>query len=311
MFGIHKNKIFSTLSILAFIIGACGSTPQLQDDISTAVAQTVQAQNSLTKIANAPTLTPAPPVEIAATAADIPAATNTSAPVVGAPSCTVSASLIGETPPDGTILKPGEYFWKTWTLQNTGTCTWDTSYQLVYWSGDLMDGLVSYPLPEAVPANGQKDIAIYLRAPATEGTFTGYWKLQTPWQTSFGVGGYDEPIYAQVTVSNAKKPAYQITSVDFAVKRDPESGCVTNVNYTLNATISTNGPLEVKYYWTASGSLYTTPKILVFTSAQTQTISYTISINKQSSKPTDYWIQLSIADPAGYDFKKTYVNHQC
>jgi hypothetical protein len=310
MFGIYKNKILSVLGILIFMISACGPVPQVDENIATAVAQTVQAQNSLTKIAEAPTMTPAPVIEVAATA-DV-AVTNTPLPAaVGAPGCTVSASLISETPPDGTILRPGEYFWKTWTLRNTGTCVWDSSYQLIYWSGDLMDGLVAYPLPEIVPADGTKDIAIYLRAPASEGTFTGFWKIQTPWQTSFGVGQYDEPIYAQITVSDAKKPNYQITSVDFNVVRDPESGCATNVYYTLNASIATNGPLEVKYYWTASGSLYTTPKVLVFDSAKNQTISYTIGINQQSSKPTDYWIMLSIMDPPGYEYKKIYLNHQC
>ena len=112
MSDIHKYKILIVLSILTFIGSACGSSSQSQENISTAVAQTVQAQNSLTKIANIPTLTPVPNLEITATVN--PAVTNTSAPIVGAPGCTVSARLAGETPPDGTLLKPGEYFWKNW-----------------------------------------------------------------------------------------------------------------------------------------------------------------------------------------------------
>jgi hypothetical protein len=310
---IHKYKTKATLvlSILMVMVSACGgSTAQTQDQISTAVAQTVQAQNSLTEVAAMPIPpTSTPPMEIIATPDAI--ATNTSVPVSGAPGCTVSASLLGETPPDDVILKPGELFWKTWTLKNTGTCTWDTSYQLVYWSGDLMDGLVAYQLPEVVAPDGQKDIAIYLKAPATEGTFTGYWKIQTPWGASFGVGQYDEPIYVQVVVSDDKRPNYQVTAVDFSVTRDPKEGCPANVYYTLNATISTSGPLEIKFYWNASGSLYTQPAPLVFNSAQTKTISYTISVNKNSTKPTDYWIQFFISEPAGQDFKKIYVNHAC
>ena len=106
--------------------------------------------------------------------------TSTPAPILGAPGCTVAARLAGETPPDETLLKPGQYFWKTWTLENTGTCTWDATYKLIYNSGDLMDGLTSYPLPGLVAPGETGEISIYLKTPATEGTFTGYWSIQTP-----------------------------------------------------------------------------------------------------------------------------------
>jgi len=310
MFDKHKYKITTLLGILILITSSCaGTNSQSQDQISTAVAQTVQAQESLTKVANItiPTLLPTQ----ASAVTSNPDITNTPAPVSGNPGCTVSASLINEIPPDGAILKPGEAFWKTWTIKNTGTCTWDSTYKLIYWSGDLLDGLTAYPLPEVFTPEAQKDIAIYLRAPANEGSFAGYWKIQTPWGESFGVGQYSEPIYVEVAVSNEKRPAYQITSVEFSLVRDPESGCPTNVYYTLNAAISTNGPLDVKYNFTASGSLFTSPAVITFDSAQTKTVSYTFSINKQSNKPTDYWFQFFISDPKGWDFKKIYVNYNC
>ena len=123
MFEFQKNRALFAVSILAFVVSACGGSAQSQIDISTAVAQTVQAQNSLTKIAEVPTLTPVPLAEITATSDLI--ATNTTAPIVGAPGCTTSAKLAAENPPDGTLLKPDENFWKTWALENTGTCTWD------------------------------------------------------------------------------------------------------------------------------------------------------------------------------------------
>ena len=161
----QKYKILTALSIFAFLMNACGSPSQTQVNIATAVAQTVQAQNSLTKIANAPTLTPEPSIEIPATAN--PAITNTAAPVVGAPNCTVSARLASENPPDQALLKPGDTFLKTWSLENTGTCTWDTSYKLVFMNGDLMGGLASYPLPEPVaPGETKKGIHFYQRHPA-------------------------------------------------------------------------------------------------------------------------------------------------
>jgi hypothetical protein len=174
-----------------------------------------------------------------------------------------------------------------------------------------MDGLTEYPLPDVFATGEQKDISIYLRAPATEGSFTGYWKIKTPWGANFGVGQYSEPFYVQAVVSNNKKQTYQVTAVDFTLVRDPDSGCATNVYYTLKAAISTNGPLDVKYHWTASGSLFTTPAVVSFTSAQTKIVEYTFSVNHKSTKPTDYWFQFFIEDPQGWDFKKYYVNYTC
>src|SRR6266508_3471220 len=98
MFGLRKYKLLNTLIGIAWLAAACGSPSQAQSDISTAVAQTVQARDSLTEVVGIPTITPKINTETAAT----PAVTPTSAPtLVSAPSdpnCT-QAMLIGETPP--------------------------------------------------------------------------------------------------------------------------------------------------------------------------------------------------------------------
>jgi len=44
------------------------------------------------------------------------------------------------TVPDGTTFAPGAAFNKTWRLKNVGTCTWTTSYSLVFDSGEKMGG---------------------------------------------------------------------------------------------------------------------------------------------------------------------------
>ncbi len=308
MFDFNKNKIPITLSILMLVISACGSAPQSQENISTAVAQTVQAQNSLTQIANAPTLTPAPPVGITATID--PAAVNTSAPVVGAPGCTVSARLAGENPPDGTLLKPGELFWKTWSLENTGTCTWDSTYKVVYQSGDLLGGLASYPLPETVAPGETKDISIYLKAPDIEGTVAGYWSIQTPWNTFFGVGPTSDPFYVQVSVSNAKRPKYEITSVTYRLTRNPESGCPTNVRYTVYATITTNGPYEFSYFWDQKDGNESGSRSMKFTTAGSQTISREWMVGKGDS-PNPRWMQIIVTDPTHQEYERFVFENNC
>src|SRR5690349_10157277 len=143
---------FALVSGIALLICACG--PSSQSTIATSVAQTVQAGESLTQIAGSETAvvtnSPEAPVAetpLASAATPTSAATLVSAP--GDPNC-AKASLVSENPPDQTVLTPGEYFWKTWTLQNTGTCTWTTAYQLVFWSGDRLGSSISYALPDDV-----------------------------------------------------------------------------------------------------------------------------------------------------------------
>ena len=308
MFDLQKNKIYLTLSILLLTVTACGATPKPDENISTAVAQTVQAQNSLTKIANVPTLTPVPPVEITATT-DL-AATNTPAPVLGAPGCTVSARLAGENPPDGTLFKPGEYFWKTWSLENTGTCTWDGTYKLVYKSGDLMGGLTSYPFPELVAPGETKDISIYLKASDAEGTTRGYWQIQTPWETYFGTGPMSEPFYVEVAVSDAAKPRYGILSVTYELVRAPATGCPTNVRYTVYATITTNGPYEFEYYWDQQDGNESGIKTMVFDAAGSQTVSREWMIGKGDS-PTPRWMQIVVVSPVSQGYERFVFENTC
>jgi len=51
--------------------------------------------------------------------------------------CTPNSQFLEDvTIPDGTEVVAGEPFIKTWTLRNSGTCTWDSSYQLVQTDAD-------------------------------------------------------------------------------------------------------------------------------------------------------------------------------
>jgi hypothetical protein len=308
MFEYTKKKHFTILILLAILMSACGSAPQNQADISTAVAQTVVAQNSLTEIASRPTLTPVP--SAGATAAPDVLGTSTTAPIAGAPGCTVSARLAGETPPDETLFKPSEYFWKTWTLENTGTCFWDNTYKLIYESGDLLDGLTSYPLVETVAPGEAKSISIYLKAPGTVGTYTGYWQIQTPWNATFGVGPTSDPFYVKVVVSDDKRPKYEITSITYEIVRTPETGCPVNVLYTVNATITTNGPYEFSYRWDQKDGNESSVKSMVFTEAGSKTISREWMVGRGDS-PNPRWMEIVVLEPVIRSFGRAVWPNDC
>jgi hypothetical protein len=56
------------------------------------------------------------------------------------------AQVTGDvTVKDGTTFSPGKKFTKTWRLKNIGACTWTDNYDLVFVSGERMDGSRSSP----------------------------------------------------------------------------------------------------------------------------------------------------------------------
>ncbi|MBI4733064.1 MAG: DUF11 domain-containing protein [Chloroflexi bacterium] len=103
--------------------------------------------------------------------------------------CDRAALVADVTIPDGTVLAGGTPFVKTWRLQNVGTCTWTTSYKLVFAGGDYMGTAASqYNLPASVPPGGTIDLSVNLVAPITPGNFIGYWQLRNASGINFGVG---------------------------------------------------------------------------------------------------------------------------
>ena len=92
------------------------------------------------------------------------------------------------TVPDGTLYAPGTHFDKIWRLKNVGTCTWTTSYAMVFDTGEKMGGPDSVPLPAAVAPGKTVDLLVHLTAPGTAGSYRGYWKFQNASGVRFGIG---------------------------------------------------------------------------------------------------------------------------
>ena len=148
-----------------------------------------------------------------------------------APNCTNSAQQTGELVPNGTFMSPGSAFMKTWTLKNTGTCLWGRGYALVFDRGDKMGGAGTIPLTASVPPGAVYTFAVNLVAPAADGEYTGYWKLQTPQQIRFGI----EPdgltaFVVRIKVSQAPVCAAQDS-------RPAENGAALQATYAVIAPV--------------------------------------------------------------------------
>jgi hypothetical protein len=242
-----------------------------------------------------------------------PGVTPTSEPtLLSAPSdpdC-IHAELISEYPPDGAVYRPNDSFTKTWTIKNTGTCTWDSSYKLIFWSGELMGGATYYDLPETVAPGDDISISIFLQAPASEGIYVGYWRLQTPWNAVFGVGQYSQAFYADILVDKKPNQEYGIIDVTYYIDREPDTGCPVNVLYTVYATFTTNGPYDFDYYWQQKDDNESAIKHMSFDTAGSKTVSRTWMVGRGDS-PNDRWMQIIVVSPEHIPYSQAVFENNC
>ncbi|MEN6524198.1 MAG: NBR1-Ig-like domain-containing protein [Anaerolineaceae bacterium] len=109
--------------------------------------------------------------------------------------CDNAAYVSDVTIPDGSIMKPGEIFTKTWKIQNTGTCDWTTSYSIIFSYGNELDGGTTR-IPSPVRSGNVGDISVNMVAPTTPGTYTGYWLMRNEVGDTFG-----EYVFVKIIVS--------------------------------------------------------------------------------------------------------------
>ena len=193
------------IAMLIILFSACSPTitPVKEEvdvaGIHTLVAMTIEAQMAMitpseTAVpSTTPTLLPSPTVMQTMPTMKAMPISNVVSSVT---SCDNSAYVSDVTIPDGTILAPSESFTKTWTIQNTGTCAWSTSYAISYVSGSAMSGSTT-ALSSAVSSGGTVSVSVAMVAPSSTGTYTGYWKIQNVAGTTFG-----ETVYVQIVVSD-------------------------------------------------------------------------------------------------------------
>jgi hypothetical protein len=117
----------------------------------------------------------------------LPAGTGASSFPVG---CN-DATYIGETKPfDKAQLDPDKKFDKGFSLQNTGTCTWDIGYSFNFKDGDrLSSNITSIVISDKVdftaPGHSQSFI-LHMIAPKAPGEYKSYWQMRDDVGTWFG-----------------------------------------------------------------------------------------------------------------------------
>ncbi|HET9590657.1 MAG TPA: NBR1-Ig-like domain-containing protein [Anaerolineales bacterium] len=214
----RSQKIVFLMSALVFML-ACstfaGATPQpaaTLDVLYTSAAQTLEAMStqSITTL----TVQPSPTGTLTIpTGSPIVINTFTAVPPLQPVTRCDAASFVSDvTYPDGSLVTRGSPFTKTWRIRNTGTCTWSTSYAIVFVSGEKLGAPDALSLPSSVAPGQTIDISVNMVAPNADGRYRGNWKLRNSSGALFGVGtSADSNFYVDVRVSG-----FVVTGYDFA-----------------------------------------------------------------------------------------------
>ena len=218
----HSNnyrKILIPILALAAATLACnqvtGATPQPAATLNalyTSAAQTLEGMSTQAAIATQVSSTPTLSLSVP-TASPIVVSTYTFVPPISPvpqSRCDAASFVSGVTYPDGSNVPLGGTFTKIWRLKNTGTCTWTTSYALVFVSGDQLNAPSAVALPTNVGPGQTVDLAVNLTAPNQTNHYRGYWKLRNASNALFGIGpAADGNFYVDINVTG-----YTVTGYD-------------------------------------------------------------------------------------------------
>jgi hypothetical protein len=106
------------------------------------------------------------------------------------------------TIPDGTRMKPGEKFTKTWLVQNIGGCAWRPGFTFRHVGGDSMRGN-PITLTEAIPTGAKRELSLELVVPSgINGVIESAWQMADENGIFFG-----DTLFVKIVTGNVTTPA--------------------------------------------------------------------------------------------------------
>ena len=284
-----KNRLAIVLVLTSLILVqlACGITintggEQVSIPIETSIAMTIAAL---------PAGKPANPqgvvVNPTATLPSSPPQQDTPTPSPTPLPCNW-AKLVSETVADGTSININANFNKSWRIMNIGTCTWNTHYRIVFYSGNNLGGPTTKNFSKNVAPGETIDLILPLKVPASIGTYKGYWHL-------YGDDNLDFTQSKGFWVSiNAVSPVgpFAVTSVHVSAEHETIEGTCP-LSFHVGADITVNSPGTVTYWFQHSDGSISAASSVTFAAAGTKLVAENWSRNATGN----YWAKIYIDKP--------------
>jgi hypothetical protein len=196
----YMRKPMIVLISLAFLVAAClpGQSPQdVQGQVETAVAQTMQAQqqieDSVAQTVQAQNTLASPTATLVPTSTSTPFLFPTLTPIVatvtpvppssggggggGVVKPNYSCDIIRQRPFDNSEIIHGGEFDIRWTILDNGTKTWDPGVDVKYFSGPSMSDVTRVEIPYAMEPGDQFEIVLDAVAPEEKGFQVMTWAV--------------------------------------------------------------------------------------------------------------------------------------
>ncbi len=212
----------------------------------------VLLRTALPTIVSAPTLEPTAIPTVQPTVVPTNPPTAISVPAVTG--CQDSAQYISDDNMDGTAYAPNTPFTKTWTVKNTGSCTWDDSYLVSRISGTYMTqapGYLIVPQGQTVAPGQTVNISIGMTSPVENGNYRSDWGLKKrngPFMPIQG-GTNGNAFYVKIRVNDGSTVDGKVTAASIDIELEWGSGavCTADSTYFVHAYVTADGPTTVSY----------------------------------------------------------------
>jgi hypothetical protein len=290
------------LILLGVLLGSCLPAPvrtaQLTPNASTVEAAFLQtatalaAQRTTTPPGNTtkPTLTETPTPGVTPLPKN-PKPTQT--PQATSIPCYNATFVKDVTAPEGTQLPAGTRFTKVWRLQNTGTCTWTSDFQVLFEKGDNLGGPSSFNLHKTVNPGQTVDISVNLIAPKNNGSFEGFYQIEASNGTIFGSGPSNAAFDVQVLVGQTPVP-FAVRGVNLTVNTaEITTTCPPGNKFKITANIQVNGEGKVGYFWEFGDGTHTNEQFIIFDDVDSLNVSTTFTADHTAG----FWARFHITLP--------------
>ena len=168
-----------------------------QEPVNTQAPIDAQTPSEVVELTNTPEPSATQSLEtppVAGVSTNTPIPSLTPVPVAGGGGSIESACKNSEfggdlSIPDGTVMKPGEAFTKTWKVRNIGICTWNEGFYFAAWIGPASMSVNTYYFHNAnnyTDPGEAIDIGINMTAPETPGDYVAHWTMFDNYGKQFG-----------------------------------------------------------------------------------------------------------------------------
>ena len=165
--------------------------------------------------------------------------------------CQDSAQYISDDGIDGTTFAPNTPFTKTWTVKNTGSCTWDSEYLVFQKSGEYMTQQPGYLIVSqghSVTPGQTVNISVGMTSPVESGNYISYWGLKKRNGQFMPIqGGSDGDSFYVVINVNATPGKVTAAFIDIELEQGSGPICSANSTYFVHAHITADGPTAAYY----------------------------------------------------------------